>query len=119
MFSLAKSFAKLAMASPKPTFGFIKPFGPSILPMQKMQIRFKSDHKRVEWLKTKVASKRKTKKYKLKNHKGAVSRYSLFNLFRWLVSPSFDFIRGQAVNSSNLHRAVIISTLKCGILKKC
>ncbi|KAJ3257980.1 hypothetical protein HK103_004114 [Boothiomyces macroporosus] len=45
-----------------------------IQPIQ-FQVRFKNaDRPKIEWKKTKVCSKRKTKYYKLKTHKGAMAR---------------------------------------------
>ncbi|KAJ3311310.1 hypothetical protein HDV04_004118 [Boothiomyces sp. JEL0838] len=46
-----------------------------IQPIQ-FQVRFKNaDRPKIEWKKTKVCSKRKTKYYKLKTHKGAMARW--------------------------------------------
>ncbi|KAI8815808.1 uncharacterized protein EV422DRAFT_548085 [Fimicolochytrium jonesii] len=74
-----------------------------------------------EWQRTKVASKRKTKKYKLKNHGGAVAR--------WMVSGDGTFKRGQAgrrhLNSKmrvwkrkSKKRRVLANTTQKKLLKK-
>ncbi|KAJ3275747.1 hypothetical protein HDV01_007214 [Terramyces sp. JEL0728] len=48
---------------------------PIISPIQ-FQVRFKNaDRPKIEWKKTKICSKRKTKFYKLKTHKGAMARW--------------------------------------------
>ncbi|KAI9098158.1 hypothetical protein DFS34DRAFT_101425 [Phlyctochytrium arcticum] len=55
------------------------------------------------WGRTKVASKRLTKKYKLKNHGGAVAR--------WMVLGGGTFKRGQA-GRGHLNRKVRVRTRK-------
>ena len=70
MSSLSRSFHSLSVSAMPPPKSFLRPinFTP-IRNMAKATVEWKKMTKDI-----KVASKRKTKKYKLKNHKGAVAR---------------------------------------------
>ena len=76
-------------STPRPS---MNRFGMARIKTSGSQVRFKSDSPRIVMRHQKKAGAKKTKKYKLKNHKGAVARYSPSSYYDYskLSLPSFS-----------------------------